>query len=119
MSDIVITQTNGVAFVDFAQPEILSLMQATSIGAQLGRVVDEKEAFDMLIDFKRVRLITSSMIGELIKLKKKCDDGNVELKFCNLSSDLLSILKKLKLDRSFAIYASRDDAVKAVARGRK
>jgi anti-anti-sigma regulatory factor len=58
------------------------------------------------------------MIGELLKLRKKCDEGHVDLKFCNLSSDLLSLLKKLKLDRMFDIFATREDAVKAIQKAR-
>jgi len=119
MSDVVVTKLNGIAFVDFAQTEILDLAQTNAIGGKLRALAESKEAFDMLIDFRRVRLITSSMIGELIKLKQKCEELSIELKFCNLSSDLAGLLKKLKLDKSFNIFATREQALKAIQTDKK
>lgn len=119
MADLVVTKANGIAFVDFAESEILDMAQSRSIGLKLMELVESKEAFDILVDFKRVRLITSSMIGELIRLRQKCEATDVDLKFCNMSTDLYNLLKKLKLDKSFDIYTSRDAALKAFQANRR
>jgi anti-sigma B factor antagonist len=114
MSGLIVTRSPGVALVDFAATEILDMAQAKTIGAQLVALAESKEAFDVIVDFRRVKLITSTMIGELIRFRQKCDENNVALKFCNMSKDLYGLLKKLKLHKSFDIFDSRDDAVAAI-----
>lgn len=119
MADFVVANLQGIAVVDFTTSEILDVAKSMSIGARLGELVDSKEACDLVVDFRNVKLITSTMIGELLRLKKKCGDAQVELKFCGLSKELTVLLKKLKLDKSFDIFATREEALKMIGkRGR-
>ena len=113
MNEIFVTKAGDGAIVDFVETEILDQVKARAIGLKLRELVAQGDVSNLLIDFRRVKLITSSMIGELLQLRQKCDEAQVHLKFCSLSSDLTKLLKITKLDKSFDIYASRDLAVKA------
>ena len=115
MAELFVTRANGVAIVDFQEKEILDIAKSIAIGVQLCEIVDSGEVVNLLIDFRFVKLMTSSTIGELLQFRTKCTDSQVHLVFCNLSKDLTELLKKLKLDKSFEIYKSREQAVKAFA----
>jgi anti-anti-sigma factor len=113
MAEFIVTRANGVSIVDFAEKESLDIEKSKAIGRKLREIVDSGEVANLLIDFRFVTLITSSTVAELLQLRKKCSESHVRLKFCTLSHDLADLLKKLKLDKSFEIYPSRDPAVKA------
>jgi anti-anti-sigma factor len=113
MNDFVVTKQGGIAFVDFPARDILDSAIAQQIGNSLRDMVEKREVFNILIDLKAVHLITSAMIGEFIKLHSRCETGDVHLKFCNLSKELIDLLKKLKLNKTFQVYASRLEAVRA------
>jgi anti-anti-sigma factor len=113
MNDFVVTKQSGIAFVDFPARDILDSAIAHEIGNSLRDLVEKREVFNILIDLKAVHLITSAMIGEFIKLHNRCEAGDVHLKFCNLSKELVELLKKLKLNKTFRVYPSRLEAVHA------
>lgn len=115
MAEIYVTRANGNAFVDFAVAEVLDISVSNRIGTQMQEVVDRGDVTNLVVDFRRIKLMTSSMIGELIKLRSLCEEAKVQLYFCNLSNELAGLLKKLKLDKSFKIYATREHVVKAIA----
>ncbi len=113
MNEIFVTKIRDGVIVDFVETEILDVVKSRSIGLQLRELVAQGNVSNLLIDFRHVKLITSSMIGELLQLRQKCDEAKVNLKFCSLSSDLTKLLKITKLDKSFDIYSDREQAVKA------
>ena len=119
MSELIVTKVGEVAIVNFVGTEILDMAQSKAIGIKLCATVEQPDVSCLVIDFGRVKLITSSMIGELIQVRKKSAERQVILKLCSLSSELIKLLKLLKLDKSFEIYASRELAVKALQANKK
>lgn len=113
MAELFVTRENGIAIVDFQEKEILDIAKSKAIGDKLCAIVDQGDDSNLLIDFRFLRLMTSSMIGEFLQLRKKCNESQINLKFCALSNELADLLKKLKLDKVFEIYKSRELAVKA------
>ncbi len=115
MVELSVANVNGIAVVDFQENEILDIEKSRAIALKLAEIVDRGAVSNLLIDFRFVKLITSSMIDELLQLRKKCTVSQVRLIFCNLSNDLTDVMKKLKLDKIFEIYESREQAVMAFA----
>ena len=113
MVEIFVTRESGVAVVDFAAKEVLDMAKAATVGRHLSDLVERGDLGNVLIDFRNVKLMTSTMINELLQVRKKCADHRVHLKFCSLSHELTDLFKKLKLDKTFEIYGSRGQALKA------
>ena len=65
---------------------------------------------NIVLDLSRIKLMTSAMIGELVKFKKKCDREQRKLKLCGLSPATAEVFKVTRLDKFFKIYASRKKA---------
>ncbi len=119
MSDLIVTKVGEVAIVNFVGTEILDMAQSRAIGSQLCATVEQPDVSCLVIDFGRVKLMTSSMIGELIQVRKRSAEKQVILKLCNLTNELTKLLKLLKLDKSFDIHASRDLAIKSIQASKK
>ncbi len=80
---------------------------ATIIDASLGN--HDKKI--LVIDLTRVNFMTSSMIGELVKLKKKCDKEKMKLRLAGLSPDVEEIFKITKMNKLFKVYDNADKAI--------
>ena len=71
---------------------------------------------NIVLDLAKVKFMTSSMIGELVKLKKKCDQVKIKLKLCGLSSEVAEVFKITRMDKLFKIYKDRKKAMGRAAR---
>ncbi len=113
MSGLITRQIGDVLVADFTDSAILDQDKLAAVGAQLRGLPNLSESQKILVDMRRVGLVTSSMIGEFIKLRQACDEANIELKLCSLSKELLTLFKKMKLNKLFSVYPSRERALKA------
>ena len=116
MAELIPQVVGDILVIDFSSNSILDASRATAVGAELRSMLDQTEQTKVLLDFRRVTLITSGMIGELLKVKKKCHEERVDLAMCNFSSDLMDLFRKLKLQKTFEIFGNRDKAFRAFSK---
>ena len=102
-----------VFIIEFASESILDTTKAEAIGSELRQAVESTFVSKLLVNFHGVTLITSSIIGEFLKLKQKCTEENVQLKLCEMSNELTDLFKKIGLHKSFDIYPTSAKAMQA------
>lgn len=99
--------------IDFGDADFLDLSTAEAIGKKLNALLDDASFQNLIVDFQKVQLITSSVIGELLNLKEKCTENGIEFLLCGMTEDLTGLFKRLKLERVFTVYESRPLALRA------
>ena len=67
----------------------------------------------MILDFEKVQFMSSSMLGKLVKIQKKCKQFKVKLKLSSISPDIMQVFKITKLDKMFDIAKDEEAARKA------
>ena len=70
----------------------------------------------MILDFRNVQFMSSSMLGKLVQLQKKCKEFKVHLKLSAISPDIRQVFKITKLDKLFEIETDEVAARKAFMR---
>ena len=80
---------------------------------RLEELLDEPELVNLLIDFSKVKTVGSIMLGVLIKLARKVGQSGGQAAFCNASSDMLDLLRSMKLDSIWTDYDSSQEALAA------
>ncbi len=115
MVEIFVTRERGVAVVEFAAKEVLDMAKTAMVGRQLMDLAERSDLPNLLIDFHNVQLLTSTMINELLQVRKKCAEQHIHLKLCGMSPELSDVFKKLKLEKTFEIHGDRAQALKALA----
>jgi len=80
------------------------------IGSELVELADRADG-KMLLDFQGVMFMSSSMIGRVVILNKKCKADDIELKLCNVSPFIMEVFEVTRLDKVFTISDSVDDAL--------
>jgi anti-sigma B factor antagonist len=79
---------------------------------ELIAVIDKCTERCAVLHFGQVTFMSSSALGMLIKVNKKCKEFKVELKLCNIAPDIRQVFKITGLEKVFTIY---DDLAPAVA----
>lgn len=92
------------------------LMDEATIGRFHAEIIEglgKKEEPNLLIDFSRVHFLSSSALGALLRVHKKCKEYKVALKLCNIAPDIHQVFKITNLVKVFDIYGDEADAYKA------
>ena len=66
-------------------------------------VLDKTEESCAVLHFGRVTFMSSSALGMLIRLTKKCKKYKIDLKLCNIAPDIRQVFKITGLEKIFDI----------------
>jgi len=101
-------------------PELIEDRVISRLEDALVGVVMEQPARHMILDFCQVRLLSSSLLGLLIRLKKTLAEQNARLLVCCIRREITStpqdkyvyeLLKIVRLDSVFEICDGVDQAL--------
>ena len=118
MSSLKSREEDGVLIVNFTDAKILDEARIQQIGTELMEMVAAASTNKkMLLNFQGVQFMSSAMIGKLVLLNKKAKTSEIELRFCNISPNVLEVFKITRLNKVFKILADEEKALKAFAGG--
>jgi len=75
--------------------------------------LNQSEERCVLLHFGRVAFMSSSALGMLIRIHKKCVEYKIALKLSNIAPDILKVFKITSLDKLFDIHADAAAALDA------
>ncbi len=106
------TATNGeVLVVGFLDSKILDSQRIEQVGRELQDIVPGAIHKKLLLNFNGVSFMSSAMITKLVMLNKTCKAQSVNLKFCEVSPNVLEVFKITKLNKLFDIQGEEDKAL--------
>ena len=106
------TATNGeVLVVGFLESKILDSQRIEQVGRELQDIVPGAIHKKLLLNFNGVSFMSSAMITKLVMLNKTCKAQSVNLKFCEVSPNVLEVFKITKLNKLFDIQGEEDKAL--------
>lgn len=118
MSSLKSREEDGVLIVNFTDAKILDEARIQQIGSELMEmVVAASQNKKMLLNFQGVQFMSSAMIGKLVLLNKKAKTSEIELKFSDISPNVLEVFKITRLNKVFKIYPDEEKALKAFSGG--
>jgi anti-anti-sigma factor len=110
---MIMTQTNGdVTVVYFTEQQILDETKISQLEQELAKVAEKIAGGKLLLNFNDVQFMSSSVLGKLIKLNKKCKVDKTDLKMCAISPSIMEVFKITNLHKVFDIH---DEEAKALA----
>lgn len=104
-------QMRDVSVVNLNEASILDTQQVEHLGAELNRIVDDRACRKLVIDFSKVKFLSSSALGILIRLQKKAGQIKGRIVLCGLRKDLMQVFKITSLDRLFTFYDDEEQAL--------
>ena len=105
-----VRQDRGYSVVEFQTESLMNPLDLERIGQSLYQLVDAAGVRRMLLDFTRVKYLSSQAIGIILTLSKKLSQANGgEMVLCGVGPQLLQLLKITRLDKLLKIVTSQKD----------
>lgn len=117
MADLQTMVLDDVLVVYFPDHELMDESQNRRIGAELLELTSQVPAGKMLVSFRGVDFVTSSMLGQLVMFNKRCLSQDIALKICEVGSDLRMIFRIVRLDTLVEICGDESSAMNAFHNG--
>ena len=110
----IMTQTNGeVTVVYFTEGQILDEVKINQLNTELTKVAEKVAGGKLLLNFNDVHFMSSSVLGKLIALNKRCKADKTDLKMSNISPSIMEVFKITNLHKVFDIQPDEQAAISA------
>lgn len=109
-----VNDLDGVAVVDFVGSQ---LMYATDlveeVGEELRSLVKDRDRSKILLNFRNVQYVSSTMLGQLAHLDREVKKAKGQLKLCGLGPVLRDTFRIGHFEPLFSIYDDEESARKS------
>jgi anti-sigma B factor antagonist len=102
---VFVESIDGVTVASFADAELVSEEVIGAVDEQLTDLARGLTAGDVLLNFREVRLMSSTMLAVLLMFSRKVAAVGGKVKLCCLDPSLVEIFKITRFDRLFEIHA--------------
>ena len=106
-----VRQDRGFTVATFQTESLMNPLELERIGQALYREVDEASGHRLLLDFGKVKYLSSQAVGIILTLNKKVTqfpEGSLVL--CGVSPQVLQLLKITRLDKILTIKPTQAEA---------
>lgn len=111
-------ESNGdILTIYINELRLLDEMTIQQVYKEIMSVVEKTQEPNVLIHFGRVSFMSSSALGMLIRIHKKCKEFKIALKLSNISPNIREVFKITGLEKIFEICQDAADAEEAFKKG--
>ena len=110
---LTIQNIQDVSLVTFEDESILDPLQVQDIGEKLHQLIEEQDRQRVILDFHKVSILSSQMLGVLIGLLKRIRSASGRIVVCGMRADLFKVFKITNLDKLFNFYESEGQALRS------
>jgi anti-anti-sigma factor len=108
-----VQQSGTHTIVEFQTPSLMSPLELEQIGAGLFKLVQGGKPERLVLDFSKVKYLSSQAIGIILTLNKMLTGtsaGGENLALCGIGPQLMQLLKITRLDRILNIKPTQKEA---------
>jgi anti-sigma B factor antagonist len=107
-------QDRGYTVVEFITDSLMNPMELEGIGQAIYKLVDEQKRHKLLLDFTKVKYLSSQAVGIILTLNKKlAQHAGSSLVLCGVGPQLLQLLKITRLDKILTVKPNQAEALKS------
>lgn len=102
----------GFTIVEFTTDSLMNPLELESIGQAVYQFVDRTQPDKLLLDFQKVKYLSSQAIGIILTLNKKVTQKKgASVTLCGVGPSLLQLLKITRLDKILTIKPTQADVL--------
>ena len=94
---------DGILTIVFEDARILDEVKLEELGRDLVEALNKTTEERVILDFRNVKFMSSSMLSKLVQVNKKAAEFKVKLKLCSIDPEIRQVFKITKLDKLFSI----------------
>lgn len=103
---------DGILFIQFDDVRLLDEARIEQVETEVLTAIDASSEGRVIMDFAKVQFMSSSMLGKLVKIHKKCQGYKAKLKLCSITPEIAEVFKITRLDKLFDIEKDAEAARK-------
>lgn len=107
-------QEDGVDIVYFENTRILDEATVQTLGTELFEAAARAKNGKLLLNFRNVLLMSSSIINKLVELRNRCEKAGMHLAFCEVSENVQEVFRLMKMQNLVNIYPDEPSAIDAM-----
>lgn len=104
----------GLLILHLTDDDVKQPNSSGRVRRKLDLVVETSNISQLLINLERVSFLSSVGIGQLIMLKKKCDQKQIALAVCNISPQNMKVLRLVRCDEIIDLFEDQESAMKSL-----
>ena len=113
---VMTSQIGEVGVVTFLTSQVLDEMNVQQLGRELDDLIEKEHMVKMVINFDKIKFLSSAVLGKLISLNKKISAEKGRLAFCLINDDIMQVFKITRLDKLIPIYDDEETAIKGISK---
>lgn len=107
---------DGVLIIQVRDERLIDETTLENLERDVVDLIERHEEERVVIDFAPVQFMSSSALGKLVKIHKKCKEYKAKLKLSGLNKDIREVFKITRLDKLFDFEDDVAAARKAFAK---
>lgn len=112
---ISVEYADNATIVTFTDEKILEEKDIRALEESVMSILEETKGINLILDFRNVRFLSSSVLGLLIKISKRVYEYNGQLRLCNITPKIHEIFKITRLTKVFDIHEDLESAVQSLS----
>ncbi|MFO8235244.1 MAG: STAS domain-containing protein [Bacteroidales bacterium] len=101
---------NGIEILSFENVSKLNILVAQSLKEEIAQYLNNPGK-QLILNLKGIEYIDSSGFGALLSILRNAKNNDSTFKICNISSDVMELVKLLQLHNVFEIHDSVEECV--------
>ncbi len=111
MASLVRSESDGeILTVYFTEAKILDELVIRQCQDELIRMLEKTQEPNVILDFRFVKFLSSSALGMLIRVHKRCKEFKITLKLCNIDKEIEKVFKITGLNKVLDICTTNEEA---------
>ena len=103
--------TQDTAVVHFTSTHVRETSDVNKISSEIIEVAENYNIKKLVVNFARLRQITSSFLGKLTMLRKRLAKQGIELRVCAMNDEVEKVFKICRLQKIIPSFASEKEAI--------
>lgn len=97
-----------------SEEKILRERDIAAIESSVMPLIEKTYGMNLIMNFSRVKFLTSSALGLLIRISKRSYENNGKLLLCNIEPKIYQIFEITRLDQVFSIFDTQAEALESL-----
>lgn len=110
---LMVQTVRDITVVVFEDESILNPLQVQDIGEKLHKLIADEDRQRMVLDFQKVKILSSQMLGVLIGMLKRIHGSKGRIVICGMKAELYKVFKITNLDKLFSFYEKEGQALRS------
>jgi len=111
-SGVVISSAQGVTVAELRAGALVDGPQIEQVGKELLALVDEQAVRKLIVDFRHVGFLSSTMIGALLQLHKHAAEIKGQVFLVGVSPKLMEVFKITRLHKVLHFAKDQNEAIR-------